>query len=137
MKKQLLLSVDVDSNSLQAEGRWAQCYKAGNQVFMQGQTGIRLEDYTTGKVRGIGDPAEQTRIALANIKHMMELAGGTLDDVVKIIVYVTDVTFRPAVYGEINKAVQGVKPASTGIVVAGLALPDLLMEIDAWGIVDD
>ena len=56
MKKQVLLSVEADSKSLQAEGRWAQCYKAGNQVFMQGQTGIRLEDYTTGEVRGVGDP---------------------------------------------------------------------------------
>jgi enamine deaminase RidA (YjgF/YER057c/UK114 family) len=137
MKKQLLRSVSVDSNSLQASGTWAQCYKAGNQVFMQGQTGIWLKDYETGTVHGIGDPAEQTRIALANIKEMMELAGGTLDDVVKIIVYVTDRAFRPAVYGEINKAFTGVKPASTGIVVAGLALPELLMEIDAWGIVDD
>ncbi|HVA87885.1 MAG TPA: RidA family protein [Candidatus Saccharimonadales bacterium] len=137
MKKQLLRSVSVDANSLQASGTWAQCYKAGNQVFMQGQTGIKLKDYETGTVHGIGDPAEQTRIALANIKEMMELAGGTLDDVVKIIVYVTDRAFRPAVYGEINKAFTGVKPASTGIVVAGLAMPELLMEIDAWGIVDD
>ena len=39
MKKQLLRSVTVDANTLQAEGTWAQCYKAGNQVFMQGQTG--------------------------------------------------------------------------------------------------
>ncbi len=137
MKKQLLRSVSVESNTLQAQGTWAQCYKAGNQVFMQGQTGIRLEDYETGEVRGIGDPAEQTRIALDNISRMMQLAGGTLDDVVKIIVYVTDRAFRPAVYGEINKAFKGVKPVSTGIVVAGLALPELLMEIDAWGIVDD
>ena len=137
MKKQLLRSVTVDSNTLQAAGTWAQCYKAGNQVFMQGQTGIRLEDYETGTVHGIDDPAEQTRIALDNISQMMQMAGGTLDDVVKIIVYVTDRAFRPAVYGEINKAFTGVKPASTGIVVAGLALPELLMEIDAWGIVDD
>ena len=138
MKKQLLRSVTVDKNTLQASGTWAQCYKAGNQVFMQGQTGIRLEDYETGEVRGVGDPAEQTRIALNNIRQMMEMAGGTLEDVVKIIVYVTDRAFRPAVYGEINKAFgNAVKPVSTGIVVAGLALPELLMEIDAWGIVDD
>src|SRR4051812_9568655 len=137
MKKQLLLSVNVNSGALHADGRWAQCYKAGNQVFMQGQTGIKLADYETGEVTGAGDPAHQTRVALDNIRHMMELAGGTLDDVVKIIVYVTDVKFRPAVYGEINKAFKGVKPASTGIVVAGLAMPELLMEIDAWGIVDD
>jgi enamine deaminase RidA (YjgF/YER057c/UK114 family) len=137
VKKQLLLSVNVDSGALQADGRWAQCYKAGNQVFMQGQCGLKLADYETGIVTGVGDPAEQTRVALDNISQMMQLAGGTLDDVVKIIVYVTDVRYRPAVYGEINKAFKGVKPVSTGIVVAGLALPELFMEIDAWGIVDD
>jgi enamine deaminase RidA (YjgF/YER057c/UK114 family) len=137
MKKELLWSVTVDTNSLQAAGTWAQAWKAGNQVFMQGQTGIHLEDYADVKVVGIGDPAEQTRVALNNIDRLMRKAGGTLQDVVKIIVYVTDRAFRPAVYGEINKAFTGVKPVSTGIVVAGLALPELLMEIDAWGIIDD
>jgi enamine deaminase RidA (YjgF/YER057c/UK114 family) len=137
VKKEVLWSVTVDQNTLQASGTWAQAYKAGNQVFMQGQTGIHLEDYTTGRVVGIGDPAEQTRVALNNIDRLMRKAGGSLQDVVKIIVYVTDRAFRPAVYGEINKAFTGVKPVSTGIVVAGLALPELLMEIDAWGIVDD
>lgn len=137
MKKELIWSVTVDQNTLQASGTWAQAWKAGNQVFMQGQTGIHLEDYETGRVVGIGDPAEQTRVALNNIDRLMRKAGGSLQDVVKIIVYVTDRAFRPAVYGEINKAFTGVKPVSTGIVVAGLALPELLMEIDAWGIIDD
>jgi enamine deaminase RidA (YjgF/YER057c/UK114 family) len=137
VKKEVLWSVSVDSNTLQASGTWAQAYKAGNQVFMQGQTGIHLEDYETGKVVAAYDPAEQTRVALNNIRRLMEKAGGSLDDVVKIIVYVTDRAFRPAVYGEINRAFTGMKPVSTGIVVAGLALPELVMEIDAWGIVDD
>jgi enamine deaminase RidA (YjgF/YER057c/UK114 family) len=137
VKKELLWSVTVDDNMLQASGTWAQAWKAGNQVFMQGQTGIQLEDYAHVRVVGIGDPAEQTRVALNNIDRLMQKAGGSLQDVVKIIVYVTDRAFRPAVYGEINKAFTGVKPVSTGIVVAGLALPELLMEIDAWGIIDD
>jgi enamine deaminase RidA (YjgF/YER057c/UK114 family) len=137
VKKELLWSVTVDDNMLQASGTWAQAWKAGNQVFMQGQTGIHLEDYAHVRVVGIGDPAEQTRVALNNIDRLMQKAGGSLQDVVKIIVYVTDRAFRPAVYGEINKAFTGVKPVSTGIVVAGLALPELLMEIDAWGIIDD
>ena len=74
---------------------------------MQGQTGIHLEDYADVKVVGIGDPAEQTRVALDNIDRLMQKAGGSLQDVVKIIVYVTDRAFRPAVYGEINKAFTG------------------------------
>ena len=137
MKKQLSRSVTVDSNTLQASGTWAQCYKAGNQVFMQGQTGIRLEDYETGEVRGIGDPGEQTRIALDNIRRMMEMAGGTLDDVVKIIVLRHRSRLPAGGLRRDQQGVHGVKPVSTGIVVAGLAVPELLMEIDAWGIVDD
>ena len=39
---------------------------------MQGQTGIYLEDYETGKVVGVGDPAEQTRVALNNIDRLMQ-----------------------------------------------------------------
>ena len=95
MKKELLWSVTVDTNSLQAAGTWAQAWKAGNQVFMQGQTGIHLEDYADVKVVGIGDPAEQTRVALNNIDRLMRKAGGSLQDVVKIIVYVTTGTSAP------------------------------------------
>ena len=133
MKKELLWSVTVDSNSLQAAGAWPRRGRPADQVFMQGQTGIHLEDYADVKVVGIGDPAEQTRVALNNIDRLMRKAGGSLQDVVKIIVYVTDRAFRPAVYGEINKAFTGVQPVSTGIVVAGLALPELLMEIEHSG----
>ena len=138
MKKELLWSVTVDTNSLQAAGTWAQAWKAGNQVFMQGQTGIHLEDYADVKVVGIGYTCASRRAWRSTTSTgSCSKAGGSLQDVVKIIVYVTDRAFRPAVYGEINKAFTGIKPVSTGIVVAGLALPELLMEIDAWGIIDD
>ncbi|MEO8899306.1 MAG: RidA family protein [Candidatus Dormibacter sp.] len=111
----------------------AQGYRAGNLVFLQGQTGLTLDlDLVAA-----GDPAGQTTQALENIKTLMELAGGTLADVVKIVVYVTDHAHRKHVYPVIDEYFGQRKPCSTGLVVSGLALPELVVEIDAYGVIDD
>jgi enamine deaminase RidA (YjgF/YER057c/UK114 family) len=57
-------------------------------------------------------------------------------DVCKLTVYGTDVAFRPAVYGVIARHFEGVHPCSTGVVVSGLALPELLVEIDAFAVIE-
>lgn len=68
----------------------------------------------------------------------MEMAGGKMSDVVKTITYVTDRAHREAAYPAIRSFFEpGLNPCGTGIVVAGLALPELLVEIDAWGVIDD
>ena len=85
MQKQLLRR-SGETAALHAVGSYAQGYRAGNFVFLQGQTGLTLE----GEVVFPNDPAGQTRQALENIRALMALAGGTLDDVVKIVVYITD-----------------------------------------------
>jgi enamine deaminase RidA (YjgF/YER057c/UK114 family) len=87
-----------------------------------------------GELVGAGDPAAQTRQAIANIKELLALAGGTLADVVKITVYVTDYNYRPLVYPIISELFPDPKPCSTGLVVSGLALPELTVEIDAWAV---
>ena len=81
MQKQLLRAQRDLWNG--TAGSWAQGYRAGNLVFLQGQTGLTLD----GEVVAPGDPAGQTRLALENIRTLMELAGGSLSDVVKIVVY--------------------------------------------------
>jgi enamine deaminase RidA (YjgF/YER057c/UK114 family) len=113
-------------------GAWAQGFRSGNVVFLQGQTGLTLD----GDVVHPYDPAGQARQALENIRTLMELAGGTLDDVVKIVVYVTDRAHRKAAYPVIGEMFGDVKPCSTGIIVSGLALPELVVEIDAYGLID-
>ena len=67
----------------------------------------------------------------------MEMAGGTLFDVIKIITYVTDRAHREFVYPVIRKYFEVLRPCGTGIVVNGLARPELMVEIDAWGFIDD
>ena len=100
-------------------------------MFLQGQTGLTLD----GGLVGPGDPALQTRQAIANIQDLLTLAGGTLADVVKIVVYVTRYEYRAIVYPIISDLFPDPKPCSTGLVVSGLALPELTMEIDAWAVI--
>jgi enamine deaminase RidA (YjgF/YER057c/UK114 family) len=134
MKKQLIYTFDVTAVGLPAStGLRAECYRLGNFVYMTGQTGITLD----GQWVAIGDAASQARQACENIKTLMQMAGGTMADVVKLTVYVTDRSHREAVYPVIREAFSGtLRPCQTGI-VAGLAHEDLLVEIDAWGFIDD
>ena len=131
MQKQLLRAQHDLWNG--TAGSWAQGYRAGNLVFLQGQTGLTLD----GEVVAPGDPAGQARLALDNIRTLMELAGGRLSDVVKIVVYVTEHAYRRHVYPIIDEFFGAVKPCSTGLVVKGLALAELVVEIDAYAVIDD
>jgi enamine deaminase RidA (YjgF/YER057c/UK114 family) len=71
------------------------------------------------------------------MKILLEEAGSRLEDVCKIVIYVTDRAYREAVYRVVGKWLKGVHPVSTGIIVQGLARPELLMEIDAFAVIPD
>lgn len=105
---------------------------SGDFVFMQGQVGVDLD----GKLIGPGDPGQQAEQACKNIKQFMQEAGGSLNDVCKLTVYVTDIEYRAPVYESINRWFEGVHHCSTGVVVSCLADPDFLVEIDAMGVID-
>jgi enamine deaminase RidA (YjgF/YER057c/UK114 family) len=130
VEKQLLRTQQDRWNG--TKGGWAQGYRSGNTVLLQGQTGLTLDGDTVFPY----DPAGQARQALENIRTLMEAAGGTLNDVAKIVVYVTDRAHRAKVYPVIDEFFGEIKPCSTGIIVSGLALPELVVEIDAYGFID-
>jgi enamine deaminase RidA (YjgF/YER057c/UK114 family) len=116
-----------------AEAIYSRAIRAsGDFVFFQGQTGVDFE----GNLVGAGDPGVQAGQACRNIKQLIEEAGGTINDVCKLTVYVTEAAFRPAVYASINSYFEGVHHCSTGVVVKGLAVPELLVEIDALAVID-
>ena len=100
--------------------------RANNTVYVRGQTAMDLD----GKIVGIGDAAAQTENAMACAKVLLEEAGSSLQDVVKIVTYITDRAYREPVYRVVGKWLKGVYPVSTGIIVQGLAKPEYLMEID-------
>ncbi len=72
-----------------------------------------------------------------NITALMEMAGGKLSDVLRVVVYVTDREVRRWAYPVIQEYVGEVWPCGSGIVVKGLAREELLVEIDAYGFIDD
>lgn len=101
--------------------------KSGTPVFVTGQVAWDLD----GSVVGKGDIAVQVEKTWSNIHAVLADLGAAITDVVKLTTYATDARFMQAI-GE-AKARQfepGQFPASTFLVVAGLADPDLLVEIE-------
>lgn len=111
-----------------------QAVVANNVVYLRGQIGQDLE---TRENVGIGDVAAQAEKAMSNIDMLMKEAGGSLEDIVKVTVYLTDIRFREAVYNVMGKWLEGVFPVSTGLVVQALARPEWLVEIDATAVLSD
>jgi enamine deaminase RidA (YjgF/YER057c/UK114 family) len=106
----------------------------GQMVFVRGQVG---QDLDTALNVGVGDPAAQAEQAMSNIERLLREAGARLDHVCKVTVYLTDPRFREPVYRSIGRWLQGVHPVSTGIVVAGLARPEWLVEVDVIAVIPD
>lgn len=110
-----------------------QAVVANGVVYLRGQIG---QDLKTRESVGIGDVTAQTDQAMANIKMLLEEAGGDLEDIVKITVYIIDPRYREDVYRTMGRWLKGVFPVSTGIVVSALARPEWLVEIDATAVLD-
>ena len=100
---------------------------AGNMVFVSGQVGRDAQ----GEVAK-DDIRAQTRQALENVMSVLEAAGATLDDVVKVTVFVTNVAEQYAPIHEVRaEFFKRDYPASTLVEIKALAGPDLLIEIEA------
>jgi enamine deaminase RidA (YjgF/YER057c/UK114 family) len=106
----------------------------GTMIFLRGQVGQDLE---TRESVAVGDCAGQTDKAMSNIKMLLEEAGSELAHICKITVYITDPRYRQPVYRTIGKWLKGVHPVSTGLIVAGLARPEWVVEIDAIAVIPD
>ena len=108
--------------------------RGGQTVWMRGQCPQNLDD---AKNIDSHDPAEQTHKVMQNIRQLIEEAGGTMEHLVKVVVYITDVRHRETVYRTIGEYIKGVHPVSTGLVVQALARPEWLVEIDATAVIPD
>ena len=108
--------------------------KGGKTVYLRGQCPQNLDD---AKNIGSHDPAEQTHKVMQNIKQLIEEAGGDMSHLVKVVVYITDVRHREAVYRTMGEYIKDVYPVSTGLVVQALARPDWLVEIDGTAVIPD
>jgi 2-iminobutanoate/2-iminopropanoate deaminase len=97
-------------------------------VFVSGQAAISAD----GELVGEGDFEAQVHQTFENLRTVLEQSGASLEDVVKITVYLTDMsTLRD--FGRIKAGyIPGDQPASTAIGVTSLALPGMMIEVEAF-----
>ena len=114
--------------------RTCKAVRAGNLVFVEGQTGLTMDN--TSFV-GEGDPAAQADNAMKNVKIILEAAGARMEDICKITTYVTDISYRDLVYPVLAKHMPDVHPCSTGVVVKALGKPYADFEIDVFAVIPD
>jgi enamine deaminase RidA (YjgF/YER057c/UK114 family) len=100
--------------------------KAGNRIFMRGQTGLDLDQNMVDP----DDAAAQADQAMNNAKVLLEEAGSSLDHVCKVTTYLTDPAYRTGVYNTVGRHLKGNPTVATGLIVKGLAMPEMKVELD-------
>jgi 2-iminobutanoate/2-iminopropanoate deaminase len=96
-------------------------------IFLSGQ----LSRDADGNLVGAGDMAAQTRQAIRNMETVLRAAGGSLDDIVSIVVYTTDIRQFKEIVAARMEFFKDKLPTSTIVEVNHLADPGLLIEFQA------
>lgn len=100
---------------------------AGRLVFISGMTARKAD----GSIAGIGDITEQTRQVCENLKAAVEAAGGTMEDICRVDVYVRNMEHFDAIHKVRGQYFKEPLPASTMVEVTKMVSPDYLIEINA------
>jgi enamine deaminase RidA (YjgF/YER057c/UK114 family) len=112
-------------------GFYVRTIRSGPFVFVSGTTSLDAK----GRVRG-KDAAQQTAITVAKIAAGLKSTGARLSDLVRMTIYVTDIRDMGAVSKALGKALKGTAVTSTLVAVSALAVPGLLVEIEATAVVE-
>jgi enamine deaminase RidA (YjgF/YER057c/UK114 family) len=105
----------------------------GRIVFVSGMTARRPD----GTIAGIGDITAQTRQVCENIKSAMESAGGTLDHVCRVDVYVRNMEHFDKIHAVRREYFKPPLPASTMVEITKMTSPDYLIEINAIAVIPE
>ena len=82
----------------------------------------------------VGDNAyEQSKVIFDKIKALIEAAGGTMADIVKVNIFLADINDRQQVWEARREYFEGDFPVSTLLEISKLVHPDMLVEIEAVG----
>lgn len=110
---------------------YSDAVRAGNTIYVSGQASLDAN----GNLVGRGDVVAQTRQTLENMKTVLAAAGATLDDVVKVTVYLANRDDRPKVNEVRKEYFKANRPASTLIEISRFAIEGMLIEIEAIAVV--
>lgn len=119
----------VVPNVAEAEpGLWSNCIRAGDLLFISGQVARPFEG---GKTLVGANEYQQAKHIFSRIKRICEAAGGSLEDLVKMTIYVVDIEKNTEVWRARREFFSGDFPASTLVEVRSLAGAETLVEIEA------
>ena len=102
-------------------GTWSNCLVVNGVAYLAGMTARGSE----------GDEYMQAKTIFTKIRRLVEAAGGNMTDIVKVTIFVTDISQREKVWQARREFFTGNFPASTLVQVAALADPSLKVEIEA------
>ena len=105
----------------------------GRLVFISGMVARRAD----GTMAGIGDIEAQTRQVCENLKVAVEAAGGTLDDICRVDVYIRNMEHFAAIHKVRAEYFREPLPASTMVEVTKMTSPDALIEISAIAVIPE
>ncbi len=107
-------------------------YRVGNLVFVSGQAAIDDQ----GKAVGIGNFDVQAEKAFDNLRRVLEVGGSSMKKIVKVNIYLTDMANFPKIVALRAKHFSKPYPADTIVEVTGLALKELMIEIEAMALIE-
>ena len=108
---------------------WSNCLVSGDLFFVSGLT-ARGNDLVTIE----GDNAyDQSKFIFSKIKAYVEAAGGQMDDILKMTIFVTNMADNDGVWRARAEVFTGDFPACSLVEVSALASPQILVEIEAMG----
>ncbi len=111
--------------------RYRQGIRVGDTVYVSGQVGFDPD----GDIVGGDDMEAQARQAFANIRTVLEMAGATMNDVVKITAFLTDLDRYAGYSAARTETFPDKVPASTAVATPALVFPGLLVEIEAVAVI--
>src|SRR5205085_7336518 len=103
----------------------------GRLVFISGMTARRAD----GSIAGIGDVEAQTRQVCENLKAAIEEAGGSMDDICRVDVYVRNMEHFEQIHNVLREYFKPPAPASTMVEICKMTSPDYLIEINAIAVI--
>jgi len=111
-----------------APGLWSNGIRAGDFLFISGQV---ARPFAGGAVRADSTEYEQTKLIFERIQKICVAAGGHLEDIVKMTIFMVNIKQNTEVWRARREFFSGDFPASTLVEVRSLAGPETLVEIEA------
>jgi enamine deaminase RidA (YjgF/YER057c/UK114 family) len=111
---------------------YSRAIKAGNVIEVSGTSAIDRD-----RIIAPGDPYQQTRFIIQKIERAINEAGGSLKDVVRTRIYVTNIRDWEAVGRAHGEFFKDIKPATTMVEVTSLIDPNFVVEIEATAILHE